>query len=421
MDKFVIRGGVPLSGEVIASGAKNAALPIMAGALLTSDSVTIANIPQLRDVKTMVALLGRLGAHVDGESGQIQIDSSTVNNTEAPYDLVKTMRASVLVLGPLLARFGEAKVSLPGGCAIGVRPVDQHLKALTALGATVTIENGFIYARTPNQQRLRGCDIVFDHVTVTGTENILMAAVLAQGRTVLRNAAREPEVVDLCHFLQQMGAKISGIGTAILTIDGVEALGGGHYHVLPDRIEAGTYLVAAAITQGDIVVRQVQPASLAAVLQKLSDAGAAINSGDDWVSLHMPQQPKAVNINTAPYPGFPTDMQAQMMALNVVAKGAATINETIFENRFMHVQELRRMGAQVKLQGHTAVSSGVAKLTGAPVMATDLRASAGLILAGLVAEGHTTIERVYHVDRGYERIEAKLTALGAQIERQLAD
>lgn len=418
MDKLLINGGKALFGEVIISGAKNAALPIMAASLLASDHVTISNVPHLKDITTMMELLGQLGANlIVDERMNVQVDASQVNEFVAPYDLVKTMRASILVLGPMLARFGKADVSLPGGCAIGTRPVDLHLKALTAMGADITVKNGYINARC-KKGRLQGKQITFDVVTVTGTENILMAAALAQGTTVIKNAAREPEVVDLANFLICMGAKITGAGTSIIEVEGVEMLAGGSYSVMADRIEAGTYLTAAALTRGHVTVKRVRPDILASQLSKFEEAGAELIIGEDSVSLNMHnKRPKAVDISTAPYPAFATDMQAQFMAMNSVAEGTSTVVETIFENRFMHVQELQRMGAQIQLNGNTAIINGVERLTGAPVMATDLRASAGLILAGLVAEGETTVERIYHVDRGYERIEEKLSLLGADIRR----
>lgn len=418
MDKLLINGNKPLQGEVVISGAKNAALPIMAATLLAQDNVNLANVPHLKDVTTMMELLGQLGARlIVNENMNVQVDTSLVKEFVAPYELVKTMRASIVVLGPLLARFGKADVSLPGGCAIGTRPVDLHLKALKAMGADINVDNGYIKARC-NRGRLQGCTIMFDTVTVTGTENILMAAALAEGKTIIRNAAREPEVVDLANFLNMMGAKISGAGTGKIEVEGVEALSGGHYSVMPDRIEAGTYLTAAALTRGQVLIRKVKPDSLFSVLCKFEEAGAELTVGEDWVKLDMHGlRPKAVSISTSPYPAFPTDMQAQFMAMNAVADGTSTVVETIFENRFMHVQELQRMGAQIKLNGNTAIITGIEKLTGAPVMATDLRASASLILAGLAAEGETTVERVYHVDRGYERIEEKLSSLGADIKR----
>ncbi|MBA2652750.1 MAG: UDP-N-acetylglucosamine 1-carboxyvinyltransferase [Tatlockia sp.] len=418
MDKLIINGGHALNGEVMISGAKNSALPIMAATLLATDNVTISNVPHLKDVTTMMELLGQLGAQLTvDEKMNVQVDASHVNEFLAPYELVKTMRASILVLGPLLARFGQADVSLPGGCAIGTRPVDLHLKALKMMGAEITVKNGFIKARC-KRGRLQGKPLVFDTVTVTGTENVLMAAVLAEGKTTIKNAAREPEVVDLANFLTQMGARISGAGTSTIEVTGVESLSGGAYPVMPDRIEAGTYLTAGAITRGKVTVRRVKPDNLLSMLCKFEEAGAELSIGEDWVTLNMHGlRPQAVNISTAPYPAFPTDMQAQFMALNAVAEGSSTVIENIFENRFMHVQELQRMGAQISLNGNTSVINGVEKLTGAPVMATDLRASASLILAGLTAEGETTVERVYHVDRGYERIEEKLSILGADIKR----
>jgi UDP-N-acetylglucosamine 1-carboxyvinyltransferase len=417
MDKLLIQGGNRLDGELYISGAKNAALPILMASLLVNGPVRISNVPHLQDVTTTMELLGQMGAKLLlNDDMSVTIDASTVNNVCASYELVKTMRASILVLGPLLARFGKAEVSLPGGCAIGTRPVDLHIMGMQAMGATVKIENGYIKAFT--EKRLHGANIVFDSITVTGTENIMMAAVLADGTTVIQNAACEPEVEDLANFLNGLGAKISGAGTRTIEIEGVTELHGGAYRTLPDRIEAGTYLVAGAVTGGRVKIKNVNPATLTAILQKLREAGAEIHCGDDWVELNMHQKrPKAVTIRTAPYPAFPTDMQAQFMVLNVIASGSGTITETIFENRFMHVQELKRMGANIKLGGNTAVCQGVDSLTGAPVMATDLRASASLILAGLVAKGETLVERIYHVDRGYERIEEKLTALGAAIRR----
>lgn len=418
MDKLIIKGGRPLTGEIQVSGAKNAALPIMAATLLASDNVTISNVPHLKDVTTMMDLLGQLGAQlVVDEKMNVQVDTTKVSEFVAPYELVKTMRASILVLGPLLSRFGKADVSLPGGCAIGTRPVDLHLKALKAMGAEITVKNGFIKARCP-KGRLTGKVVMFDTVTVTGTENVMMAAALAEGKTIIKNAAREPEVVDLANFLIMMGADIKGAGTATIEIEGVERLGGGNYAVMPDRIEAATYLAAAVLTRGQVTIRKVKPDTLLSTLVKFEEAGAELALGEDWVSLDMHgKRPMAVSLSTAPYPGFPTDMQAQFMAINTVAEGTSTVVETIFENRFMHVQELQRMGAQIKLNGNTAYISGVEHLTGAPVMATDLRASAGLILAGLAATGETIVERVYHVDRGYERIEEKLASLGADIQR----
>jgi len=419
MDKLIINGGKPLHGDVVISGAKNSALPIMAATLLATDNVTIANVPHLKDVTTMMELLGQLGAKlVVDEKMNVQVDANHVNDLVAPYELVKTMRASILVLGPMLARFGQADVSLPGGCAIGTRPVDLHLKALKAMGADISVKNGYIKARCKHG-RLQGKSLVFDTVTVTGTENILMAAALAEGKTIIKNAAREPEVVDLAHFLTLMGAKITGAGTHTIEVEGVESLSGGSYSVMPDRIEAGTYLTAAALTRGQVTVRRVKPDNLLSMLCKFEEAGATLTIGEDWVTLDMHGgRPIAVDISTAPYPGLATDMQAQFMAMNTVADGTSSVVENIFENRFMHVQELQRMGAKIRLNGNTAVITGVDKLTGAPVMATDLRASASLILAGLAADGETTVERIYHVDRGYERIEEKLSMLGADIKRR---
>jgi UDP-N-acetylglucosamine 1-carboxyvinyltransferase len=416
MDKLQIKGGIPLHGEIRISGAKNAALPILAGTLLAKAPVTIGNVPHLHDVTTMIELLGRMGVSVTvDEKMRVGVDANTLTETVAPYELVKTMRASILVLGPLLARFGHADVSLPGGCAIGARPVNLHVSGLQAMGADIHIENGYIRARA---DRLRGARLVLDTVTVTGTENLMMAAALADGTTILENAAREPEVVDLANFLNAMGAKIRDAGTDTITIEGVESLGGTHYEVLPDRIEAGTYLVAAAITGGWIRLKNTRPDHLDAVLAKLRDAGADIKSGDDWIELDMRgRRLRSVDIRTAPYPAFPTDMQAQFAALNSVAEGVATVIETIFENRFMHMLEMRRLGAEIRIEGNTAIIKGVPKLTAAPVMATDLRASASLVLAGLIADGTTEIDRIYHIDRGYERIEEKLEQLGAQIRR----
>ncbi len=416
MDKLQITGGVALEGEVRISGAKNAALPILAATLLVDGPVTVGNVPHLQDVTTTNELLGRMGVTVTiDERMRVTVDASTIKHFVAPYELVKTMRASILVLGPLLARFGEADVSLPGGCAIGARPVNIHVAGLQQLGAEVRIENGFIKARA---SRLKGARLVLETVTVTGTENLMMAATLAQGTTWIENAAREPEVVDLANFLITMGARINGAGTDTIVVEGVERLHGGSYEVLPDRIEAGTYLVAAAITRGRVKVRNVVPGHLDAVLAKLRDAGATITSGDTWIEVDMRgRRPLAVDLRTAPYPAFPTDMQAQFAALNTIADGVGTITETIFENRFMHMLEMRRLGAEIRLEGNTAIIKGVTQLTAAPVMATDLRASASLVLAGLVAAGCTTIERIYHIDRGYECIEEKLKALGAQIRR----
>jgi UDP-N-acetylglucosamine 1-carboxyvinyltransferase len=416
MDKLIITGGTTLEGEIRISGAKNAALPILAATLLADGPMTVGNVPHLQDVTTTMELLGAMGVTiVIDEKLAIETDVSTIQRFVAPYELVKTMRASILVLGPMLARFGQAEVSLPGGCAIGTRPVNLHTNGLQAMGAEITVENGYIKARA---ERLKGAKIVLDLVTVTGTENLMMAATLAEGTTVLENAAREPEVVDLANCLNKMGAKISGAGTSTITIEGVERLLGIRYDVLPDRIETGTYLVAAAITGGRIKVKDTQPEMLDAVISKLRETGADIEVGEDWISLDMKgQRPKAVDVHTAPYPAFPTDMQAQFTALNAVARGATTITETVFENRFMHVQELERMGADIRLEGNTAFINGVESLTAAPVMATDLRASASLVLAGLVAKGDTEVNRIYHIDRGYERIEEKLQQLGAVIRR----
>jgi UDP-N-acetylglucosamine 1-carboxyvinyltransferase len=416
MDKLIITGGASIDGEVRISGAKNAALPILAATLLAEGTMTVRNVPHLQDITTTMELLGAMGVHlVIDEKLNIETDVSTINRFFAPYELVKTMRASILVLGPLVSRFGQAEVSLPGGCAIGSRPVNLHVHGLQAMGADVKIENGYIKAKA---KRLQGAKLVMDLVTVTGTENLMMAATLAKGTTVIENAAREPEVVDLANCLNKMGAKISGAGTDTLIIDGVDELKGTNYSVLPDRIETGTFLVAAAISRGKVKIKDTKPGMLDAVLIKLKEAGAHIEVGEDWILLDMKgQRPKSVSVHTAPYPAFPTDMQAQFTALNAVAEGASTITETVFENRFMHVQELQRMGADIRLEGNTAIISGVEQLTAAPVMATDLRASASLVLAGLVAKGDTTVQRIYHIDRGYERIEEKLHQLGATIRR----
>ena len=416
MAKIVISGGSPLHGEVRVSGAKNAVLPILAATLLADGPVVIGNVPHLHDVTTTMELLGQMGVQlVVDERMRIHADPRGATNFYAPYDLVKTMRASILVLGPLVARFGQAEVSLPGGCAIGSRPVDQHLRGLEALGAEVTVENGYIKARA---KRLRGARIAMDVVTVTGTENIMMAAVLAQGTTIIDNAAQEPEVVDLAHCLNAMGAHIEGAGTSTLVIEGVERLHGAEYDVLPDRIETGTFLVAGAISGGKVLAKRARPNTLDAVLAKLEDAGADISTGADWISLDMHgQRPRAVNITTAPYPAFPTDMQAQFTALNCVAEGVGVITETVFENRFMHVQELQRLGADIRMEGNAVVIQGVPSMSGAPVMATDLRASFSLVLAGLAAKGETIVNRVYHLDRGYEAVARKLAACGADIER----
>lgn len=416
LDKLLISGGARLEGEITISGAKNAALPILAGTLLTEDSVTVSNVPHLNDVTTTISLLQSMGSIVTiDDKLNVEVDSGDISERCAPYELVKTMRASILVLGPLLSRFGEADVSMPGGCAIGARPVNLHVSGLQAMGADVTVENGFIRARA---ERLEGAHIVFDIVTVTGTENLMMAAVLARGETILENAAREPEITDLANFLNSMGAKISGAGSSTIRIEGVDEVGGTSYSVLPDRIETGTYLVAAAMTGGNVRLRKTSPDRLEAVLLKLAEAGASIDVGEDWIELDMKGlRPRAVDIRTSPYPAFPTDMQAQFCAMNAMADGVGTVTETIFENRFQHVLELQRMGADIRIEGNMAISTGVEKLTAAPVMATDLRASAGLVLAGLAAEGETLVDRIYHVDRGYERIEEKLNQLGATIRR----
>lgn len=409
-------GGTTLSGKVTISGAKNAALPILAATLLATKRVVISNVPHLKDVTTMLSLLQMMGVQVTVDDYlTVEIDASDVNKREAPYELVKTMRASILVLGPLLARFGEADVSLPGGCAIGARPVNLHVAGLQAMGASVVVEDGFIKARA---DRLQGARIVFDIVTVTGTENLLMAAVLAEGETILENAACEPEVTDLANFLIAMGAQIEGAGSSTIVVQGVKSLGGAEYSVMPDRIETGTYLVAAAMTGGRIKAVKCAPETLEAVLIKLREAGARIKTGDDWIEIDMQgRRPDSVDIRTAPYPAFPTDMQAQFCALNTIAKGVGTVTETIFENRFQHVLEMQRMGANIQIEGNTAICRGIDELTAAPVMATDLRASAGLVLAGLAAKGETLVDRIYHVDRGYERIEEKLGQLGAAIRR----
>jgi len=416
MDKLIIEGGISLEGEIRISGAKNAALPILAATLLSSGPVTVGNIPHLHDITTTMELLGQMGVKlVVDEHMNIQVDSSTIHDFFAPYELVKTMRASILVLGPLLTRFGQAVVSLPGGCAIGSRPVNLHLEGLQKMGASIRVEGGFIRARA---SRLKGAHLIMGPVTVTGTENMMMAATLAQGTTVIENAAREPEVVDLASCLSAMGAHIEGAGTDTIRIEGVQSLSGTQYDVLPDRIETGTYLVAAAITGGRIKIKKTRPSTLEAVLGKLIEAGALVETGEDWVSLDMcGKRPKAVTIHTAPFPAFPTDMQAQFTALNTMSTGTGMISETVFENRFMHIHELQRMGADIRLEGNTAITHGVDHLTAAPVMATDLRASASLVLAGLVAQGDTTIDRIYHIDRGYECIEEKLAQLGASIRR----
>lgn len=415
MEKLKITANGPLHGEITISGAKNAALPLMCASLLTADTLHLTNVPMLRDVKTTQKLLQGMGARVLTDNVQeFEINCGSINNTCAPYDLVKTMRASILVLGPTLAHFGTTEVSLPGGCAIGSRPVDQHLKGLAEMGANISIDHGYVKA---NAKRLTGARIVMDTVTVTGTENLLMAATLAKGTTILDNAAMEPEVTDLANCLVKMGAQIQGIGTPTLTIEGVDKLHGCTHSVVPDRIEAGTFLCAVAMTGGKVVLRRAAPKTMQAVLDKLVEAGAVIEAGDDWIAIDMPHRPHAVDIRTLPYPAFPTDMQAQFMAMNAVAQGTAKVVETIFENRFMHVPELNRMGASISAEGNTAIVQGVEHLSGATVMATDLRASACLVLAGLVARGETIIERIYHLDRGYENIEQKLGNVGATIER----
>ncbi|HET7299966.1 MAG TPA: UDP-N-acetylglucosamine 1-carboxyvinyltransferase [Oleiagrimonas sp.] len=416
MAKIVISGGRPLEGDVAISGAKNAVLPILAATLLADEPVSIGNVPHLHDVTTTMELLGGMGVQlVLDERMKIHIDPRTADRYFAPYELVKTMRASILVLGPLVARFGQAEVSLPGGCQIGSRPVDQHIRGLQALGAQVDVENGYIRARA---KRLKGARVVMDMVTVTGTENIMMAATLAEGTTIIENAAQEPEVVDLAHCLNAMGAQIEGEGTNTLVIHGVERLHGCHYDVLPDRIETGTFLIAGAITGGRVRTRNARPSTLEAVLSKLEETGAHITTGEDWIELDMRgHRPRAINLTTAPYPAFPTDMQAQFTALNCVAEGVGVVTETVFENRFMHVHELQRLGADIRLEGNTAIVQGVSQMSGAQIMATDLRASACLVLAGLVADGDTSVDRVYHIDRGYENIEEKLGGLGANIRR----
>ncbi|MFA7094880.1 MAG: UDP-N-acetylglucosamine 1-carboxyvinyltransferase [Gammaproteobacteria bacterium] len=416
MDKLIITGGTPLSGEIRISGAKNAALPILAATLLADSPMTISNVPHLHDITTTMELLGRMGVALTvDERMNIEVDPRAIREFYAPYDLVKTMRASILVLGPLLARYGRADVSLPGGCAIGSRPVNLHIQGLQALGADIRVENGYIRATA---KRLRGAHLVMDLVTVTGTENLMMAATLAEGTTTIENAAREPEVVDLANCLNHMGARITGAGTDTITIEGVDHLVGTQYSVLPDRIETGTYLVAAAITGGRVKVKDTRPQLLESVLLKLQEAGADLTLGDDFIELDMAgRRPQAVSVRTAPYPAFPTDMQAQFTALNSVAAGVGTITETVFENRFMHVHEMQRMGADLRLEGNTVISKGVDYLTAAPVMATDLRASASLVLAGLAAQGDTVVDRIYHIDRGYECIEEKLSQLGARIRR----
>jgi UDP-N-acetylglucosamine 1-carboxyvinyltransferase len=414
MDKLRIEGGRALQGEIAVSGAKNAALPILCAGLLTAAPFALGNVPQLHDVATTLKLLRRLGVTAERDGERVLLDARGVDSVEAPYELVKTMRASILVLGPLLARFGEARVSLPGGCAIGQRPVDQHIKGLQAMGAQISIEHGYVVAKA---SRLKGARIVTDMVTVTGTENLMMAATLADGETVIENAAREPEVADLAAALVAMGARIEGAGTDRITVHGVRRLDGGEHRVMADRIEAGTFLCAAAATGGDITLTRAQPGTMDATLDKLREAGASVETGADRIRLSMKRRPRAVNVRTAPYPAFATDMQAQFMAVNCIAEGTGVITETIFENRFMHVLEMQRLGADITIEGNTAIVRGVPKLSGATVMATDLRASAGLVIAGLVAEGETVVDRIYHLDRGYERMEAKLGQLGARIER----
>lgn len=415
MQQFLVTGGQALHGDVVISGAKNAALPILFASLLSEKPTTISNVPRLKDIETTVKLLQLFGAEVSFADNLVQVDAGKVHNQFAPYELVKTMRASILALGPLLSRFGQAEVSLPGGCAIGARPVNLHIDGLRKMGADIVVENGYIKA---SASRLKGAHIIMDMVSVTGTENLMMAAVLAQGCTTIENAAREPEVVDLAIYLNTMGAKISGAGTDTIVIEGVDALHGGEHKVLPDRIETGTFLVAAAVSGGDVTCRNTDPAELEVVLEKLREAGVAISTGPDWIRADMTGRTlKAVNVKTVPHPGFPTDMQAQFTVLNVVADGVGMVTETIFENRFMHVPELQRMGARISLEGNTAVCQHTDKLTAAQVMATDLRASASLVIAGLVAEGTTVVDRIYHIDRGYEQIEHKLKRLGASIER----
>jgi len=421
MDKLVMTGGKPLRGEVRIAGAKNAALPILCAALLTDEAITLHNLPDLQDVRTMLKILQQMGVTVTfpepNDKSIVVLQAKVIEKPEATYDMVKTMRASILVLGPLLARFGKAHVSLPGGCAIGARPVDQHIKGVQAMGAVTTIEHGYIDATVP-EGRLRGAKILTDMITVTGTENLLMAAVLAKGETVLENAAREPEVTDLAELLIKMGANIEGLGTDHLVIQGVERLHGAQHQIIADRIETGTFLCAVAAIGGEILIKNCRPDTLEAVLVKLKEAGLKMEIGDDWIRATMNQRPRAVSFRTSEYPAFPTDMQAQFMAMNAIAAGGARVTETIFENRFMHVQEMNRLGAKIVIEGNTAIMEGVQKLSGAMVMATDLRASASLVIAGLVAEGETVVDRIYHLDRGYDRMERKLAALGAQISRQ---
>ena len=422
MDKLRMVGGTPLNGEVVIAGAKNAALPILCACLLTDQPVVLRNVPDLQDVRTMLKLLQEIGVTVDfpsaGDHSHMVLNAAVIKSSEATYEMVKTMRASILVLGPLLARMHSAKVSLPGGCAIGARPVDQHIKGLKAMGASIKIKSGYIQAETkPQSDRLKGASILTDMITVTGTENLLMAATLASGTTILENAAREPEVGDLAELLVKMGAKISGIGSDRLVIEGAEKLHGAEHSVIPDRIEAGTFLCAVAATGGEITVKHCRPDTLDAVIVKLKEVGLEMEIGSDWIKASMQGRPKAVNFRTSEYPAFPTDMQAQLMTVNAIASGSSTITETIFENRFMHVQELNRLGADIAIEGNTAIAQGVEKLSGAIVMATDLRASASLVIAGLAAQGETQVDRIYHLDRGYDRMEQKLTLLGANIER----
>ncbi len=417
MDKLLIRGGTKLRGEIYASGAKNSALPILAASLLADSPLKVGNLPHLNDVTTMLELLGSMGVDVMlSDEMEVQVDTSSINNLNARYELVKTMRASILVLGPLLAKFQHATVALPGGCAIGSRPVNLHIDAMRAMGAQIDIEDGNIKARVKG--RLKGAKIIFEPVSVTGTENVLMAASLAEGETIIENAAREPEVLDLANCLKAMGAKIDGAGTDLIKITGVDKLEGAAFSVMPDRVEVGTYLTAVAMTGGQVKIKSAKPEYLSSVISKLEQTGSVINTGEDWVEITMDEdKPEAISLTTGPYPSFPTDMQAQFVSLNAIAKGNSTVTETVFENRFMHVQEIARMGGNITLKGNTAVIEGIDRLNGAPVMATDLRASASLVLAGLVADGATTIDRIYHIDRGYERIEEKLKMLGADIER----
>lgn len=415
MQKLIIQGGIPLHGEITISGAKNAALPVLCAALLTEESLKISNVPALQDITTMLSLLKQMGTSITAHNAsEVVLSADKLTNLTAPYEMVKTMRAAILVLGPLLARAGEANISLPGGCAIGLRPVDQHIKGLQAMGAEISIKHGYIHAVA---KKLHGARIVFDIVTVTGTENLMMAATLADGTTILENAAREPEIIDLANCLNAMGAKIQGAGSDIITIEGVSSLHGAEHTVMPDRIETGTFLVATTATGGEIHLKYTHSHLLDAVLDKLTEAGAQIDSGENWIHLKMSAKPKSVNLRTAPYPAFPTDMQAQFMSLNCIASGTAIITETIFENRLMHVQELKRMNANIEVEGNAAIIYGLTQLDGAHVMATDLRASASLVIAGLIAQGETVIDRIYHLDRGYENIEGKLSALGAQIRR----